>query len=70
MGVDGALNAVPPAVDHGHNVGEVQTLHHHVHEFFITAGTSHKLLQGELTCWEETEYMQPSEERSGEVSFV
>lgn len=43
------LNTVPPVVDHGHNVGEVQTFYHHLHEIFVTAGAGHKLLQGELT---------------------
>lgn len=44
------LNAVSPVVDHGHNVGEVEALYHHLHEDFITASASHKLLQRELAC--------------------
>lgn len=48
--VDGFLNAVPPVVDHGHDVGEVQTLYHHLHEVLVAASACHKLLQGKLTC--------------------
>lgn len=44
------LNAVPPAVDHGHNVAEVQTFHHHLHKVLVAASTGHKLLQGEFAC--------------------
>lgn len=42
---------MPPVVDHGHNVGEVQTFHHHLHEILISASTGHKLIQGKLACW-------------------
>lgn len=51
------LNAVPPVVDHGHDVGEVQTFYHHLHEVLVAAGAGHKLLQGKLAC------------RGGKVAF-
>lgn len=47
----GALDAAPPAVDHGHDVGEVQAFYHHLHEVLVAAGAGHKLLQGEL-AWQ------------------
>lgn len=46
----GGLDAVPPVVDHRHDVAQVQTLYHHLHEIFITARAGHKLIQGELPC--------------------
>ena len=49
-GPGGSLNAVPPVVDHGHDVGEVQTFYHHLHEVLVAASAGHKLLQGELAC--------------------
>lgn len=47
------LNTVSPVVDHGHNVGEVEALYHHLHEDVVTASAGHKLLQRELTCHAE-----------------
>lgn len=44
------LNTVSPVVDHGHNVGEVEALYHHLHEAFVAARAGHELLQRELTC--------------------
>lgn len=49
--MDGGLDAAPPTVYHGHDVGEVQAFYHHLHEVLVTAGTGHKLLQGEL-AWQ------------------
>lgn len=45
------LNTVPPAVDHRHDVRQIQTLHHHLHEVVVSASAGHELIQGEFTCW-------------------
>lgn len=52
------LDAAPPAVDHGHDVGQVQALDHHLHEVLVAAGARHKLLQGEL-AWRRQRQRRP-----------
>lgn len=51
------LNTVSSVVDHGHNVGEVEALYHHLHEDVVTASAGHKLLQREL-AWQEKQQIR------------
>ena len=41
-------DTVSAAVDHSHDVSQVQTFDHHLHEVLVAASAGHKLLQGQL----------------------
>lgn len=49
------LHAVPAVVDHGHNVGQIQALHHHLHELVVLPRSFHKFIQGKLPCGAQKE---------------